>query len=399
MRIQFDRSRQFLIAALIAVAVSPLVGALMRWQGPPLEFDVFPPNHAGEPRPGFSSYYFAAGALAACGILAFLLFPSLFGFHQRTPRRRAAKRSRLPWWFWTGLCLNLASWWAHWWASVTWARYSFIPLWWGFIFAIDGLVYARTGGRSMFATEKQRSLVIAVVSIPAWGLFEFLNYYADRFWVYPNDQIFSPLVQTVWYLLSFSVVSPAVFEWFTLLHTYDWLWNRWANGPPVVVPKSALAGALVVGLVALALFGLFPFGLFFLFWVGPPLVLTAAVAILGFWTPFHPIAKGHWSPVVIAGLASVANGIFWELWNFGSQFFHGSSITNPNYWFYDIPYVNRIHIFSEMPLLGYFGYLPFGFLAWVCWLVAAHILGLDPSFDLTPVEPPNDPQPATVKRA
>jgi hypothetical protein len=236
------------------------------------------------------------------------------------------------------------------------------------------------------------------VSIPAWGFFEFLNYYASYFWAYPNDKIFSPVVQAIWFLISFSVVLPAIFEWFTLLHTFDGLWNRWAKGPAVVIPRSALTIVLIVGLVALAVFGLWPFLLFPLFWIGPPLVLTSAVAILGFWTPFRPIAKGNWSPVAIAGLASLANGIFWELWNFGSKVFHGHEITNPNYWFYDIPYVNRFHPFSEMPILGYFGYLPYGFLAWVCWLVAAHILGLEPSFDLTPerahVPASTEPQPA-----
>ena len=64
---------------------------------------------------------------------------------------------------------------------------------------------------------------------------------------------------------------------------------------------------------------------------------------------------------------------------------------------YDIPYVNRFHPFSEMPLLGYAGYLPYGFLAWVCWLVAAHILDLRPNFDLT-MEPDQEPEIAATSR-
>jgi hypothetical protein len=383
MRIRFDRNRQLLIAAVVVVAVAPLLGAVFRGGVPPLEFGPFPPNVAASPKPPFSPLYFAAGALVAGAILVFLLFPALFGFHESGTRKRPAG-GRLPWWFWVGAVVNLSSWYAHWFGDLAMAKYSFIPLWWGFIFAVDGIVYRRTGGRSMFATETERFVVIGVVSIPAWGFFEFLNYYADEFWVYPNNQIFSPTGQALWYLASFSVVLPAIFEWYTLLHTFDGLWNRWARGPSLTVSNRVVAWALAFGFVALVLFGRFPFLLFPFFWVGPPLVLTAAVAVLGFWTPFQPIVKGNWSLVVVAGIASFANGIFWELWNYGSKFFHGGQITNPNYWYYDIPYVNRFHPFSEMPILGYFGYLPYGFLAWVCWLIAAHVLGLDPSFDLTP---------------
>ena len=42
-----------------------------------------------------------------------------------------------------------------------------------------------------------------------------------------------------------------------------------------------------------------------------------------------------------------------------------------------------MHLFSEMPILGYLGYLPFGFLAWVCWLIVANIYRLPRHFDMT----------------
>ena len=50
-------------------------------------------------------------------------------------------------------------------------------------------------------------------------------------------------------------------------------------------------------------------------------------------------------------------------------------ITNPNYWVYDIPYVNVIHIFAEMPLLGYMGYMPFGILAWLIFIWLGQLFG------------------------
>jgi hypothetical protein len=252
---------------------------------------------------------------------------------------------------------------------------------------VDGVVYARTSGRSLLATEPRRMAIIALVSMPAWAFFEFLNYYAVEFWVYPSNKIFSPVVQVIWFILSFSVVLPGIFEWYTLLHTFDGLWNRWSHGPPLTVRTRNLGLVLAVGVVALVLFGAFQSYLFWVLWVGPPIVLTVALAMLGFWTPFRPIARGNWSPVVLVGLSSLINGFFWELWNYGSNFFHGGFQTNPNFWYYEIPYVDKFHFFSEMPLLGYFGYLAFGFLAWVCWLVAAHLLDYDPRLDLTRCHP------------
>lgn len=64
----------------------------------------------------------------------------------------------------------------------------------------------------------------------------------------------------------------------------------------------------------------------------------------------------------LVALGSLCTGFFWELWNWGSNANPALPATNPNYWIYDIPYVNVIHIFAEMPLLGYIGYMPFGIL-------------------------------------
>ena len=376
----------WLVIAILAVALLPLPGALIRWHGSIPMFGVFPPYAAGAVKPGFKLWVFAAGCLVAALMLAFLLVPRWFGFRRTSAPRCRVRSKPLPWWFWTGLLVNLVSWAMMWWGELPLAAYAFVPLWWGFIVAIDGWVYARTGGRSLMTGGSGRMLALAVVSVPAWGFFEFLNYYALEVWVYPNNSIFSQAGQTLWYLVSFSTVWPAIFEWYTLLHTFDGLWNRWAEGPVLrATPRVVLAGMLGAALI-LALFGAFPFQLFIALWVAPPVVLTAALSLLGFWTPFRPIRHGHWSPMVLACLAALFNGFFWELWNEGSTVFHPGINNNPNYWYYDIPYVNWPHLFSRMPLLGYFGYLPFGALAWVFWLVIAHILDLDPVLDLTQLQ-------------
>ncbi|WP_437665287.1 hypothetical protein [Sorangium sp. So ce1182] len=47
----------------------------------------------------------------------------------------------------------------------------------------------------------------------------------------------------------------------------------------------------------------------------------------------------------------------------------------------------------EMPLLGYFGYLPFGILCWVWWIHHAHLCGVDPAIDVVAGAGPTLTQP------
>jgi hypothetical protein len=380
---RLKRRGYVLLLGILLVALLPMIGALWRWGGLPPGWQHFPPSTSGHQKPPFDLIYFIACSVAGLVVVAFLLFPALFGFRKRAKPRPRAKDGRLPWWFWGGLALGVVSWWLHWWGPVSWARFSFLTLWWGMIIAVDGVVYYRARGRSLLSVGGMRMVAIAGVSIPAWGFFEFLNYYAIEFWVYPSNQIFSQDGQAIWALLSFSVVLPAIFEWYSLLHTFDGLRYRWSRGPAVRFSSGQLAVVVVAGLIALVLFGAYPFQMFVVLWLAPPIVLTAALDLSGAWTPIRPIKNGNWSNVVLVGLASLISGLFWEIWNYGSLFFQGGYQTNPNYWFYQIPYVDEVHLFSEMPILGYLGYLPFGFLAWVCWLIVANIYRLPRHFDMT----------------
>jgi hypothetical protein len=72
-------------------------------------------------------------------------------------------------------------------------------------------------------------------------------------------------------------------------------------------------------------------------------------------------------------------------------------ITNPNYWRYDIPYVNVIHIFSEMPLLGYFGYIPFGVLVWQVFIWSGKMFNFDSQILILPVANNSSKQPVAAK--
>jgi hypothetical protein len=378
--------RALLVVAALLSLIPPAIGAFIRWGGWPPGFGVFPPQHPLDPQgqpipiPGFSPLYFALFALVGCVILAFLLFPQWFGFQPARSPDRPPLRGPAPWWLWVGLVVNVVCWGMMWFSSAAVVKYLFTPLWWGFICVVDGAVYARTGGASIIAKLPKQMLALILMSVLGWFFFEWLNWFVLCNWIYPNSpSIFTQAQAYFWFSLTYTCVWPAIFEWYTLLRTFPKLDARWARGPAIDPGKLALFCALLLGVLLGVAVGIFPYLLFFTVWLGSLMILPAAMGLLGFWTPLSPIARGNWTPTVMIGLAGLANGFFWEFWNYGSNFFLPDR--NPNWWVYDIPFVNVIHIFSEMPLLGYFGYLPFGVQCWVWWLLAAHVLQFEADFD------------------
>ena len=103
---------------------------------------------------------------------------------------------------------------------------------------------------------------------------------------------------------------------------------------------------------------------------------------IGVWTPFDNIAKGNWAPVLLSALTYFVTGFTLEGQNYLSAIHDGQNVlfTNtPAYWQYSLPYVNVAHVF-EMPILGYFGYLPFGVYCWLWWIAFATLLNIPAKF-------------------
>jgi len=79
---------------------------------------------------------------------------------------------------------------------------------------------------------------------------------------------------------------------------------------------------------------------------------------------FDSLKAGDWEPLGAFALAALICGLFWEMWN---QF-------SLAHWEYSIPWVDRFHLF-QMPLLGYAGYLTFG---WECAAIGRYVIPLLP---------------------
>ena len=356
------KCRIIILSVLLLLAILPLAGGFAA--GLPAGFFSFPP--LVHQQPGHAPFSLAVWILfAAIGLLAagIFIFPRRFGFSPPPPFSAASPAARSPPHGWLGLTLMLVSW------ALAWSRvdlpgiaeqHTFFPLWLGFIFTLDGLVFRRTG-TSLFSNRRPAFLLLFPVSALSWWYFEFLNRFVQNWW-YPDRMDFGPVHYIVYSSLCFSTVLPAIFEIHALLATRPALRDRWSRGPRWHLPRGGAVFA-AFGVLFLPLIPLFPDPLFFATWLAPLALLAGTLGLAGVETPFHPIARGDWSPVVRLALAALICGFFWEFWNFWSC----------PHWEYAVPYVNRFHLF-EMPAVGFTGYLPFGPVCACFWLAWTALL-------------------------
>jgi hypothetical protein len=267
-------------------------------------------------------------------------------------------RYRFPWWGWVAVVLLLTSWILAW-SRFAWFRplqpYTFTPLWLSYIAVINALTYRRVGA-SMITHRRQYLLVLFPFSALFWWYFEYLNRFVQN-WYYVGHETYTPLAYTVHATLAFSTVLPAVTSTMDLLSTYAALNHTRLRKPLVARHGRAYAG-FVLSLAAFGLAGIAVWSdyLYPLLWVAPLCVLVSLQILLGQETVLSKLAQGHWHLVGLSAMAALVCGLFWEMWNYYSY----------AKWVYAIPHVQRLLVF-EMPVLGYVGYLPFGF---QCWVVA-----------------------------
>jgi hypothetical protein len=253
---------------------------------------------------------------------------------------------------WAGAGICAVGWITAWLPSHPLSAASFVLLWVGLIFTVDGLVYLRRGTSPAHAQPWKFAQMFAF-SVPCWWLFEAFNARVQN-WHYLLDRPYGFTWNAVSYnvmaTLCFSTVLPAVMEMTALITTLAPLRPRLTHDDPEPrVPRAIRAGVFLTGLVALAAPLLWPHYFFGLIWLGPLLALDAVNATLGRRSTVGHLRAGDMRFVAALALAALCCGGFWEMWNYWSL---------PK-WQYTIPFVGFAKIF-EMPVLGYLGYLPFG---------------------------------------
>lgn len=340
----------FLVTLLLPLAVAWFVYP----DHLPPGFGTFPPVEIPG-TPGFNWVYFTVLAIGALGVTALILFPALFGFTGAAPLPKPAKTG-LPWWFWVGAAFMLVFWWLMWSRSFIFGDlvyFSFSPMWWGFIIMLDGIVYARTGGKSLVNNRPALFITSTLFSVVGWLYFEYFDYFVLSNWFYPNG-VTSPLSHATVvavFLVAYSTVWPAIFEWYTLFNSFPKLVARYQNGPELALQGRWL---IIGGVVVIAACVAWPYPVFWGLWIGPLAMIVGQLMRLGIWTPMESVRQGNWAPAILIALASLFNGFLWEFWNHGSEAYNLFNMSgpidqvNPNYWIYDVPYVNVIHLYLSL---------------------------------------------------
>jgi hypothetical protein len=352
------RATLVLVLGMALAAAAPLAGLAVTGQ-PLADYLQFPPRTEPFAHAPFAWHAFitmSVPALAACA----LYFATL----ARARPAPAARPSpeRFPWWGWLGLGLIAAGWilaWTDGLAPAGWQRHSFTPLWLGYVLAMNGLVYRRTG-EAPLTHRTAWFMALFPLSAAFWWLFEHLNQFA-RNWYYSGVEASGDWDYFLQGTIPFSTVLPAVASTWAWLRSFPRLD---AAALPSLRGHRALAWvALVAGLLALGGLGPWPESFYPMLWIAPALVLAALQQLLLDESLLAPLGHGDWRPLLHPALAALVCGFFWELWN-------SNSLAQ---WHYSIPYVQRFHVF-EMPLLGYAGYLSFGVTCALVMDVAARLV-------------------------
>ena len=337
----------------------PLVGIIVI--GKPLApYLRFPPTTVSVDHLPFSWWVFC--------LLAVLVITALLPFVYRVIRKAkqataiVAATTPFPWWGWLGATIVVVAWVLAWnrfsWFAA-WQAFTFSPLWLGYILVINALTHTRTG-HCLLRDRPGYFVSLFPLSAGFWWFFEYLNRFVQS-WYYVGISDFGPWEYFLYTTLPFATVLPAVLSTCDWLASFPRLNQGLADAWPIRIMGArwlAWTMLLIAG-AGLTAIGVWPEYMFSFLWVAPLVIITALQVICGRKTIFAPVATGDWRRLWQATLAALVCGFFWELWNYQSL----------AHWEYSIPFVHRFEIF-HMPLLGYAGYLPFG---WEC-LAAASLL-------------------------
>lgn len=243
----------------------------------------------------------------------------------------------------------------------------FTPIiWTGYILFIDALVF-KIKGRSLLMNDRVEFLLIAVISVACWWLFELYN--APRFWKsgqelwwhYHNLEP-NPFLRRAGYDWAFATIFPAMFETAELFTIV--LFKERSSGLAIKFPRPVLLLTILIGAMAALTPLIFPsewsapvVWLSFIFLLDPINAWRGRPSITG------DLSRGDWRRLWSLLAGGLVCGFLWEFWNYWAL----------SKWTYTVPYFGNIKIF-EMPVLGYLGFPPFAVECWVMYIFLRSLL-------------------------
>jgi hypothetical protein len=245
----------------------------------------------------------------------------------------------------------------HWFTPIVWT---------GYILLIDALVY-KFRGRSPLMTDRLEFLVVALISVGGWWLFEFYN--APRFW---NSDLelwwhYHNLEPNLWvrrigYDWAFATIFPAMFLTAELFRSTIFARDRLTLR--LSLSKSAKVLLVIIGAVGAIVPLIILSGWFApIIWLSFILLLDPLNALRGWPSITGDLARGDWRRLLSLLASGFVCGFLWEFWNYWA-------LTK---WTYTVPYFGDIKIF-EMPVLGYLGFPPFAIECWAMYIFVRSLL-------------------------
>lgn len=245
----------------------------------------------------------------------------------------------------------------HWFTPIVWT---------GYVLLVDAVVY-KIKGRSLLMNDRLEFMLVAVVSIAGWWLFEFYN--APRFWNsnlelwwhYHNLEP-NPFVRRAGYDWAFATIFPAMFETAELF-AVTILKGR-SSGPAIKFSRPLLTVLVIVGAITVVVPLLIPSE-----WLAPVIWLSFIMLLdpINAWRGSPSItgdlARGDWRRLWSLLAGGLVCGVLWEFWNYWAL----------SKWTYTVPYFGKFKIF-EMPVLGYLGFPPFAVECWVMYIFLRSLL-------------------------
>lgn len=232
---------------------------------------------------------------------------------------------------------------------------SFPLVWFGYILAIDALVY-KIKGNSLISNRLPQFLGMLVISMLLWWVFELVNIILQN-WNYIGLESLG-VWKDAFGTISFSTVMPAMFETVELFGSVH-LFEKLRLNKKYNITRNTLNLIIFLGVLCFIVPLVFPRVAFPLIWVSLFLILdpinymNKQPSIIG-----HIRNRKLTIPLCLL-LAGIVMGFLWEFWNYWAM---------PK-WIYTVPFVGFFKIF-EMPVLGYLGYFPFAFeLYAVYWFI------------------------------
>jgi len=339
-------------AILTAAAGLPLLGAWLAGRNLGEIFQFPPRLKIPANYPHFSWRAAVAIGLTLAAVVGPWFFQSRTGFFAKTRPPGTSRNRPLAWWGWLALVWTATWWFLAWTRFPCFApaqRYTFFPLWLGFIVSTNALIQRRCGA-CLMRRAPRTWLGLFAASAAFWWMFEWLNRFV-RNWHYLGVADFSAAAYAGNATLCFSTVLPAVAAASEWLGTHPRWEARCAAGPAWrwLRPRATGWALMLLSAAALVLTGARPEQFYPAIWAAPLLLALGEGIAARRPGLAGEVAAGDWRRAATWAVAALICGVFWELWN----------VRSAAQWIYTVPYVDRWHIF-EMPLLGYAGYLPFG---------------------------------------